>query len=464
MLNYIIIPFVCLIASVYTLFWNQREEYNLMFLLPIIFLVCYEFFLRPSLKAFKEFDYVYSIVSCARFVVLPVLIVFSGRYDGRSSVPPSSESFKIAFILMCYELVICSVCIFFFGRKLARERKDNKSLAISKDKWFYYIFIIMSLVLAVANPSSISALSFIVPNENAFNYHDFGIIEQITILFLIVGKNLVFVLLLNYIKEKYNNNPNIIYVWSSIFLVIVNSSIFFGTNRFDFVLNLAASTMLFCAVFKKYRKIIVSIMIIFCIVGFFSITQVRNNYYSVSRDKNLAYDIADTFQVYLGGPYNIAMSVETAIAYPEGRTVGTALYDLSRPVLGLNIFVRNIKGIELTTHYFNWRIFHREHQTQIMPMIGEGYYLFGFVLSPIFEVMFIMVAFYLRRFCIRKNDMIITFFFLITLIRLGFINCQSATIQMNDLSFNLFLPVIVYFVNNKLLKRRDYQIKLDERK
>jgi len=450
-LNYIVIPVICLVASVYILLWNQRSEYNLMFLLPIVFLICYEFLLLKALKTFREFGYVYSIVSFVRFVILPVLTVLSGRYDGRSSVPPSTDSFKIAFTLMIYEIIVCSIFIFFFGKKLCKEKKDvNKNIALSKNKWFYYIFIVISIFFIILNPNILSALSFIMPNRNGFNYDDFGIVGQITILFSIVGKDLIFILLLNYMKDKYHNNPSIKYVWLSIVLIIINSSIYFGTNRFDFVLNLVASTILFCIIFKKYRKIIVSMMMIFCVAGFIAITQVRNNYYSVSKDKSLIYDVTDTLQIYLGGPYNVAMSVETAIAYPEGRNIGTALYDITRPVLGINIFVKNIENVELTTHYFNWRIFNKNHQTQIIPMIGEGYYLFGFLLAPVFDVLFITIAFYLRKLCMRKNDMFITFFVLITLVRLGFINCQSATIQMNDLSFNLFLPAIIYVVNGGL--------------
>ena len=450
LLNYILIPLACLASSLYVLFWNQREEYNLMFLLPIAFLICYEIFLKNSFNHFREFSICYTIVSFIRYVVTPLLIVLGGRYDGRSSVTPSTDSFILAFVLMIFELLVCSITIWLLNRKLGKLKKnDGKQDIIFPKHWIVYaIFIGITLVMAILHPSTLSAFSFILPNENLFNYDDFDLINQITILFLSVAKNILTLMALSSFYKMYNVNRKAIWVFLSFAVVLLNSVIYFGTNRFDFVLSLVASTIIFCMLFKRYKRAAMVIMALLCVVGFTMISQARNLRGAINKD-NEFYQIADIAQMYFGGPYNVAIAIETADEYPEGRNIKTAVYDCTRSVLGLNIIVRNMNGVELSSYYFNRRIFNNSHSSQIIPMLGEGYYLFGAIFSPVLDIIFIMIA-----YCLKKSkkglNIEIGFFFIITLVRLGFINCQSATIQLNDMSFNLFLPLVLAFLNGMI--------------
>lgn len=447
-LNYLGIPVLCIFVSLYVFFGNQREEYNLMFLLPIAFLLCYELFLKNSFKSFTFFSISYTLVSLVRFVFLPLLIVLGGRYDGRSATTPSEGSFVLAFVLMIIELFICSLLIWVLARKLRNSNKDEneKKIKLPKQWTAYTIFVLVAIIMLIAKPELLSAFSFITPHDDLLNYNDFDVFSQIAILCLNVAKNLVALMSLVYCYKRYSNQNRLLWVALSFIIISLNSSVYFGTNRFDFVLNLAASTTVFCILYRKYWKVIATIMSVLCLVGFVSISQARSLRGAINND-NEYFQIADLTQMYFGGPYNVAIAIETAEAYPEGRTLKTAFYDCTRSVLGLNVIVRNVKGVELSSHYYNRRIFNSSHSTQIIPMIGEGYYLFGILFAPIFDVMFILLAYLLTK---QKNKVSIEiwYFFVLSLMRLGFINCQSATIQLNDLSFNLFMPLILYFINN----------------
>lgn len=453
-LNYFLIPLVSVAASYYIAFWNQREEYNLMFLLPLCFLFCYELFLKRSFNHFKLFSISYTIVSAIRYILTPVLIVLGGRYDGRSAITPSVDSFILAFILMIAELFICSFMIWMLNKKLSVVKERNESdTIIFPEHWIaYFVFIAITVVLAALRPNTLSAFSVIQPNENLFNYSDFDIMDQIIILCLSVAKNVLTLIVLSFCYKKHLNRHGIIWVILSFCVVIANSSIYFGTNRFDFLLNLIASTILFCLLYKRYRRVAIIIMSILGVVGFSLITQARSLRGAISND-NEFYQTADLAQMYFGGPYNVAISIETATAFPEGRNIKTAVYDCTRSIIGVNILARNMKGVELSSTYYNRRIFGNSHSSQIMPMIGEGYYLFGAFLSPILDILFIFIAYFMMKSG-KSTNIEIGFFFIITFVRLGFINCQSATIQLNDLSFNLFLPLVLAFMNGLIRTNR----------
>lgn len=448
--NYCLVPFVSIAASLYIAFWNQREEYNLMFLLPLCFMICYELLLRRSFDNFKIFSISYTIVSAIRYIVTPVLIVLGGRYDGRSATTPSVDSFILAFILMIVELFVCSFMIWVLNKRLATGKLNKKAKetngVVFPEHWIVYlVFITITALLAAFRSSTLDAFSVIRPNENLFNYNNFGILDQIIILCLSVAKNILALMMLSFCYKKHKLSGNLFWIILSFFVILLNSSIYFGTNRFDFILSLIASTILFCMLYKHYSKIAIILMSVLGIVGFSLITQARNLHGAISND-NEFFQTADLAQMYFGGPYNVAISIETATEYPEGRNIKTAIYDCTRSIIGINVLAKNMKGVELSSTYYNRRIFGNSHSSQIIPMIGEGYYLFGVFLSPIFDIMFIFIAYYMRK-SKKSINIEVGFFFIITFVRLGFINCQSATIQLNDLSFNLFLPLALAFMN-----------------
>lgn len=451
-INYLMVPCICTIASLYTFWTNQRSEYNLMFLLPLVFLFCYELLLKKNLtNSFKIFSTSYTLASAIRYVAGPVLIVLGGRYDGRSSLTPSEDSFVLAFLLMIIELLTCSVLIWILGRKL--EKKDTgeaegKTIKLPTHWVVYIIFIFVTISLVIMRPGLLSSFSFIRPNEQLLNYDNFDTFDQIIILCMNVSKNLIMLLMLSSLYKNYKKKSGVFWVFLSFLVILLNSSLYFGTNRFDFVLNLIASTIVFCKLFKDYYKITVLAMSILCCFGFVLISQARGLRGAID-NSNSFYQVADIVQMYFGGPYNVAMSIETAEAFPEGRNIGTALYDCTRSVIGMNVLVKKIDGVKLTNYYFNRRIFNNDHYSQIIPMIGEGYYLFGFALAPLFDIMFIFIAYILTKNK-DKWSLEIGFFFILSIVRLGFINCQSATIQLNDLSFNIVVPLILFFLNNMI--------------
>ena len=445
---------VCSLVSLIIVVKNTMDSYQLMFLLPISFIVVYFVFLNKNINNFKEFGIPFTIVCFFRYVILPLLIVLSGRYGGRSISPPTDNSFNLAFMIMIYEIFICGMFFLFLANKLSKKsnvlNRKSSNIVLPKSKLFYYIFFIICGSFIILKPNVLNSFSFILPNSSGYSYNNYNLYEQIIILCIICAKNLFYICCMSSLYKQYLKKPTKIIVFVSLIIAIINGVIYFGTNRFDFILCFITSFIVFGLFYKTEAK---KITIPFLLIGFIcfsSLTHFRN-YQKLS--DNTLYNLADELQTYLGGPYNVAMSIEAAKTFPEGRNLKTLVYDFIRPTLGLNVIFKNINSIKLTSEYFNRRIYFSNHSTQIIPMIGEGYYLLGFIFAPLIDIIFIAIAYFMKKININKNKIEIIFFFMITYIRLGFIMGQSATIQMNDLSFNLFLPLIIISINGLFSKR-----------
>lgn len=438
----------CFAASIFVYINCNLSSYKYMFLLPIVFFFCYSLFLRKGIKHFKEFNIVYSGINFVRFVLLPILIVITGRYGGRSPQYPLDSSFNLAFLLMIIELFSCSLFIFILSKlkKFHFQNLDNKTVTTPKTKLIYIIFIAIVFMGLLIKPNLLKAFSFIIPNSNMLTYDNFEIFDQILLLSMIAGKQLIFLLICSKYYNRFIKTNKKIYMYLAGFAMLINCFIYFGYNRSDFLMNLIASFIILIYMFGKNSKKFIKIFVIVGLVCLTLITQVRNHR-SISQGNDPLYDLTDNIQIYLAGPYDIAIAVETAKEFPEARNFKHLIFDFGRSTLGLNVIFKNFNLVN-SNKYYNVRLFRTEQSTQIMPIIGEGYFFFGFMFSPLIEMLFIWIAYLLRKYMDKAMRIELIFFFTITIIRIGFISGQNASIQMNDLSFNLILPMLLFFLNN----------------
>lgn len=160
-------------------------------------------------------------------------------------------------------------------------------------------------------------------------------------------------------------------------------------------------------------------------------------------------DRTDFLQVYLGGPYNVAIAVDTKESYPEAGKAEVLFFDIFRPMIGVNFLVKNM-DIKYSNIYFNHRIFKSDNRSQIIPMVGQSNLFFGALLSPLLSVLFILLAYTLNKFVNKSSNVLVYYFFVLSVARMGFLMGQNTMNMINDLSFNIFLFLIIYWLNNKI--------------
>lgn len=449
--------------AVYISSGTDNGLYQYIWLLPLAYGIIYFLFLSTVIRRqFSIFTATLMLMSYVRYVLLPVGMVLSGKYSGKSLSDPSANSVLLALMLMIYELFALSFLLLYLSNKRSfNHTNDNvddfgKRVFIENysrgGKLVFVLFGAFSLALVAMIPHTIVNFNFIVPTSLTIkNMSNTGTMEQIATVCLSVTKQLLF---LSIAIKCYNlNNSHNSFLWKFIALiaVLLNSCIYTGTNRSDFILMTIASFLFYLLLFPSMKKVVVPIIFVIIGVALPALSAFRKaGIIDLSNGFNgFIASLTDIMWGYSGGPYNVAIATEAAHMYPEGRNILNLLYDFLRPIFGINLVMQKLP-LTYSNVYFNYRYYMTEKVTQILPMVGEGYFYFGALGAPLITMLFGWLGLKLSDIRKKTCDPMILYFLTITCCRLGFIMGQNATIQMNDLSFNLFVPIVLIYSSKKV--------------
>ena len=437
----LIIPIVfCIGSAFYTGTNSTHEGYTYIYTLHKSFIT----------NSYNPFLIVFTFIAFLRYVILPILIVYSDYYGGRSIAEPLEDSFIYAIHLMNWELICASFAIYFFSK--IYKKNTNVEITISKRKnYIYYLFIAFSLLLALAFPKGLLAINFVFQAILPTDLDTASSIDNLVSYSVIISKSLIFLMIIKSLGSKYHSTSKLKYMYIALVVSMFNILIYWGTNRSDILISAIATSLtlvhFFGAPIKKYFVLGAVVMLTVLTL----VTQSREHA-SVSGGFNKSVDITDAVQAYTGGPYNVAIAVETKNYFPESQNLKVLLFDIFRPMIGVNLLIKN-SDQAYSNMYFNDRIWlHVDRRSQILPMIGQGNLFFGFFFAPVLTVFFVFLAFYIRSKIFISSNIEIYYFFNLALIRLGFMLGQNTMNMVNDLSMNLFLFLFVYFLNKKFSK------------
>ncbi|SFC10626.1 hypothetical protein SAMN04488102_10365 [Alkalibacterium subtropicum] len=467
LLNYFV-SFICILSSVLIWFFQNYHGYELLYTQPLLYLIVFIFVYSTIIfeDNTRLFFIILSGVSAIRYVLLPLLISFTEYYGGRSIVEPSSDSFFKAILLMNYELLITA--LFIKIMEVRRNSKINTTDSNIKNQTFkldhhhigYIFFILFTLIGITFFPSVLSFINIIVPSSLSNNVEP-SFIQNFILYCIIVSKQLIFIMLLKRMYKKYKLKKNRIYISISFIISLVNIFIYFGTNRSDIIISAIVSFLLLYKLFGKIVKkyIIVGLVILFFLVA---IVSGARNYISISNGSNSIIDITDTFQVYTGGVYNVAIAIETKDYFPSSNDLSVLFFDIFRPMIGVNLLVKNLP-FSYSNIFYNKRMWlNVDRRSQIIPMIGQGNLFFGFFLAPLFGMLLIRIYYYFEKILNNTNNLEIYYFLTLVVVRFGFFMGQNTMNIINDMSMNLVLFIMVYQINftlHKILGKKSYQIK-----
>lgn len=447
----IFICFISIISSVYIAFSKVSRGYEYLFTQPLLFMLVYLIVYRrvQIKKKMNLFLYVFFFIIIIRYVLLPFLIVYTDYFGGRSSLPPDKKSFLIAVFLMNYELVLCSILIYF---KTGGKSIRTNTMQLSKNtNIVYYLFGLVTLFTIIRNPKVLLAINFIVPNFfSVFEEVEYTIIENMLIYAFIIFKQLLFLILTQKLYFRYIKTNKKKYLSFNFILALLNILIYFGTNRSDLLITAIVSLVTLSKLYGRIvNKYIVIVFLIISVV--ITVVSVHRNTASISKGQNRLVDITDAFGAYSGSAYNIAIAIETKKMYPESKKIKTLLFDIFRPMIGVNIFIKNL-DIKYSNIYFNQRIWrHVDRRSQILPMIGQGNLFFGYLFSPILSLFFVNIVFLLNKIKESSKSLELSYFLSLSIVRMGFFMGQNTMNMINDMSMNLVLFSFVYaghlFVN-----------------
>lgn len=432
-----------------------EQGYELLYLLPLVFGLCFVVFLcKPFIKSNSIFLWTFMIFAALRYLALPYFMVSEGFYRGYAVIPPDPWSIKTGIFLMLYEIVLASMVIKLVYEKhshiltMAIKEPKIKCENLIKNKMVYYLFLAFALLIILIHPKSIQGISFF----SIINSTEIGQQSTLTILFrqiVMVAKLILYFILVDHLRFKYNTTSKPIYLWISYLLSILNIGIYIGINRKNIIMNAIASIFTLNFFFPKQKKKTWVILGLLAVVLFMQLTMFR--FYSGS-DKGPFDRVAGKLQVYLSGPYNMALATETLDEFGDEITAFNVLYDVARPFYGVGEFFKRF-DTQLSTDYFNKRLTLGSpyvRTDQIMPITGQGLLHFGYILSPVYLIISILMGFYVEIKLKSTEDFQIRYKLIIMCVVIGQSMGINLTIITNVITFNFIPFFIVYWMNSKI--------------
>ncbi|WP_217586559.1 hypothetical protein [Lentibacillus saliphilus] len=449
-ISYILVFFLCMLVSLLVYFFGDYNGYELLFTQPIIFGLLYVIILGKFVQSDKRnlFFLVLISISFIRYVVLPLFIVISNYYGGRSAIEPESFSFYKAILLMNYELLVISFFIW------VMDKTSTKKIGVNKESFNQDItsngndiVYILSSIFAVGGiilyPSVLHSINFVIPKATDV---ELNLLENFIVYLFIISKQLLFIMASKKLFRKYIKSRSQTIIFVNFLVAILNICVYYGTNRSDILISFIVSFLLLHKLYgKNIRKyIIIGVTLIILILG---VVTTAREHASISGGTNFTKDLTDTLQVYTGGPYNVAIAIETKQYFPDANNPSVLFFDIFRPMIGVNILVKNLP-FEYSNIYYNKRMWlDIDRRSQILPMIGQGNLYFGFFLAPIFSLLFIGLFYLLNKRIQITNNLEVYYFLSLVIVRLGFFMGQNTMNMINDLSMNLVLFLFIFYLN-----------------
>jgi len=439
-----------------------------LWILPLFYLLVIPVLLNTVFKAkFSLFYILFVFTVFLRYVIHPVLISVTGEaVETAINASISSNTMTKAAVLMVYELLVTTLVIWMINynntvrdsRLITSDKIDDPLLGryvLPRNTSIYKVVIFVSLILVLLFPRSMSFFSFAVVSLGRIDTATMSVFEQIAVIFIITSKYFAHILILTWLKKKNDESLKNKKFYSLIALLctLVFGCFYYGTNRLIYLFTFVASLFLYRIVWGKFSKVVLSLFLFLGVIILGLLTQARNyyNYYTgLTGLKYYLFSVKSIINAYLGGISNVGVAINTAEIYGGNATLGNLVVDLLRPIVGLNKLLP-VRDKELSNSFYNYVFFGDDTiVSQIMPMIGYGYYYFGGAFAPAFNIVALWLFSVLEKMRSKTMRIELIFMFLTISMRLSTLFGINMIIINNELSMQIIFPLFVYWLNNKI--------------
>ncbi len=457
---YFLLLFIAIICTALILFDYSRPEcYKFLFFLPL----CFVFISICLIALYKEFlnnfaiTFIVILYFC-RMVISPLFMYF-GNYASTIFLNVNNNT-NNSILLVCYEMLAVFLFLIFFSKNkkisiyVDNYSKKNSNKIISKKKYLFVIVLIILLIIlcGIITPElfKIYRTIFDINGEFFRNQEDSYIIAKYGISFV---KKLSLVL----------GN----YAMRIAILLIPASLIIFMQKKAEksLIASLLSYILCFIPIFFIGGAIARSLIYIVClfllkmylndneinydkkilkigIVSFAIICIWWINMNPINSFKSKAESMSIKFSSYfsgvniVSGTFNLPNNIEYKFKY--------FTYDfISNIPFGTTIFGIKDKTIQPFFNDYN------RTYGQIPTTIGMGYYYFGYVLAPIYSIIFSFIA-YICAEVIKKRKVSNAFQY-VRLIYTVFVFCMGVIMYNIEITMiNLFCVIIPIYLIEKV--------------
>lgn len=395
-----------IITIIYGLFTNKGYGYELLPILPILFLIF--FMLNKKIHYYSEKFYglfILNILMFIRYVLSPFFVFLNMDYGKAiyTGVIPLASSCKLALVYMIIEMIAIFITILLFSdkfynsnKKVNQNKSNTKNLKNSNKNIIIFLFIIFSIILILFNFNLFMPNQLLLINEN-YDISSQEELSGIADLVFFAFKLLAMGLLVGKCVEKYKIKNKFKYILFSyiilLFYIILNTS----TSRINMILPLLFFILLTKDIFKKKGFILLMASVIVLSIAFVSITMYKNAW--LFKDGNFSISsfskiLTSQIQEYTSNVRPIAQGIEATEIYNREMTLNTFFNDFIGSIPIINHF---IDARDRSNAYYNRYILGsgREDTPLIMPLVTISAEYFSEYFCWVLTVVCILLMMYI---------------------------------------------------------------------
>ncbi len=442
--------FLAIISIILILFSNKTIPSNL-FLVPTMFAILIVIFPSFTSYIFKNIGItIINISMLIRYLISPMLMAIYGL-DLNRGRPTMEHTQFLAVNLMVYEMIIMFIIFALFHKKFYKENLAKRERKItSNSNIFGWVFIALSLIILYLNPTILTRYSFVWLASELKSKDVEGVSVSFFLTIIQLSHLILTVSILNIIYRFYEKKPHFIFVILSIFVVAISSSFIVGTSRFSIILPLVTGLYTILKLYKPYRKLLGFLSIALSFIFIAVSTSLKRKTITGDVGSSTFENLNTDLQLYFSGVANVAHSVNTRLIY-EPFNVMAILSDLFRSVIYLNsLFGQHVSALmQYNVSFYGGG----PSRDQILPMIGQGYLYFGFILAPILTALTIIIVMYLDKKIMKSSSLFTIYIITYLCLKFALFNMANATIQISFFT-NFFLILLIIEWLNKTIKTR----------
>lgn len=424
----LVVAVISICISIIFLITNRTASNSVLVILPIVFSFGYLFLLSPAKRFLNsKTTTIFTVCEVLRMVALVFVTGISNQYGFNTFTTDDTTLLGVATFLIAYEFIIVSTVILLYSIKhqsIVYKNKNNVSIS-NGEKIGILLIIISAAILYSAFPiirSQINFLKISAATERvgslSTNYS-----STIVLLFNYVHYTFlcIFILITNWMANKYLSHKRKRYYYISLLIGLISIATIFSESRATIIYTAYAVFSCMALLFPLYRKRTLRLVLLVMILVFLGMTVYRmfivyrySNYLNaISRgpvvNNNYFYQFLES---YLLGPQSVAAGIQLAKTQSSKFNGFTLIYDILRPCMGFNLILKNIP-IDTSTTLFNTMLNRGVVRSNgyFLQITAQGYCYFGFLLAPIFLIVFILLAFYIEK-KIADTKSLFNFFFL----------------------------------------------------
>jgi hypothetical protein len=452
------------------LYFNKKEIYNYLFLLPVSYMIFAPVFYFILFK-FNVYHYgpifkFANIVIFIRYIITPLAAVYTQYHKGWGiqgnegwGPDPSPDSMNYAVFLMMVELffgffIILISVIGCQKKEMKREEalKNKKSdILFFENRFVIVIFLALSLMFLLAvSPQVLLNKEFLVLSQNfqksAISFKFDGLVTLLVKVF----KTTLMLLAYSIFYQRYLKKESSINILLS-FLIL---TLFLGWNvspsRWNVLFLFLSSFTILRMLYPRIPKVYGWSMVALLLISVVSISLYKFNWLIKGSENPVLDIIGIAFgqcQDYFSGPRVVGQCIDMKEILGNRITFSTMVNDIFGNFPGLADSINQQNRINAYFNYYNYGNFY--HDTLIMPMIGIGYCVF-----PLFPSIFTIIClfFVVKIDYASVSTTLMEFKYAYLYFGFYLAMCMGFSIQIViGHIYSVFLPfILLYYLNRKI--------------